>query len=135
MESFEIGSSTDVLLRFHSRLFDDERWIESYDVTLLSQGIEATVHVENPRYGHPPSAFFQQLARSWQAWKPENDWRAMEAELYLSATADKLGHITLVAELRGDFYQPWRASGEAILEAGQLDSVAFRAGRFFSADL
>ena len=131
MEIFEIGTSSDLLLRFHSREIDSDGAIDSYLATIVSPGLEATIKVDNSPYGFPPSAFFERLASAWHDWKPEFDWRALEAELYLSASADALGHVEVTANFRGGFNQPWRATGSCILEAGQLDSVARRAAAFF----
>ena len=69
---------------------------------------------------HDFAAFFDDLARNWNGWAGAKLCDTTIA-LRFSATHDKLGHITLTAELRHD---DWLAHGDLIIEAGQLGSIA-----------
>lgn len=132
MEELEIGQENGLRILFHSRKVNPEGWVESYLITIKGNGLEATLPAENPPYGFPPSVFFEKLSTNWQQWKPEDDWGAIEGEYDLSAKADILGHIAVKACLYGLGFEPaWRAEVTVTIEAGQMDTLAARAKRFF----
>jgi hypothetical protein len=136
MESFEIGNRSDVAIRFHERQFDPdpEIGIDSYLVTVFAPGLEATVRVENPDFAFPVSRFFDLLAANWHEWKPDFDWSSVEGELHFSASADKLGHVSVTVVLSGGrFGFPWSTKGTCVIEAGQLESIAQRSALFLGA--
>lgn len=80
-----------------------------------------------------PSSFFVEIARDWRGWEGQRAWAAIEGELSLTATSDKIGHVRLEVLLRngvGD--QSWEVNAWLTLEAGQLDSIARQVNRFNS---
>src|SRR5439155_8609528 len=95
--------------------------------------LRASAAVENPPYGHPPSALLREIAVQWSGWAGAKSWRAMEGELNISATADSTGHITLHFELPGSVVPPcWSASISVVVEAGQLELLSREANAFFN---
>jgi hypothetical protein len=130
MDSFEIGGSDELSIRFHTREID-RRGLDGFSVTVRAPHLEATVRVDdNPDFGLPVCDFFERLAASWQRWQESGDWIAANDELHLAATADASGHVTITAQLRGDFYQSWRTTAKVVVDAGPLESLARRARAF-----
>lgn len=74
--------------------------------------------------------FWRELAEDWRGWEGIRSWKSLEGELELSATSDRLGHVTL--EVRPDEGAPfqWWVYGVISLDAGQLDSIAAAARTF-----
>jgi hypothetical protein len=55
----------------------------------------------------------------------------LEGEVHLSASIDRLGHVTLEVELGNDIErQTWQVTQRIQLEAGQLERIAAEARRF-----
>jgi len=132
MEELLIGHERDIRILFHTPKLNADGWVENYLITIKGCGLEATLPVENPPYGLPPSVFFEKLSNSWQHWNAVDDWGAIEGEYDLSVKADKLGHIFITACL----YSPgleseWKAEVTVIVEAGQLNTLASKAKQFF----
>ena len=77
--------------------------------------------------------FFKDLANHWRGWKGIKDHQSLEGHLRIEAeTADSLGHIRLRMYLRGvDVPDQWSAEISLIVEAGQLDDLAHKAGAYF----
>jgi hypothetical protein len=77
--------------------------------------------------------YFGEIAASWRGWEGDRSWVSLEGELRLAAVHDKLGTITLTAELRSNqYYSPgegyiWRVRGLLLLDAGALDALARQA--------
>jgi len=45
--------------------------------------------------------WIQTLAGLWRGWAGEHQWRSLEEDLYITATHDGLGHVSLRMTLRG----------------------------------
>jgi len=117
---------------FSSRQWEADGWLEQFLVTISAPGREACAWVVNSRYIASPEEFFSELAAGWRGWSGEKLWYAIDQELQLVATADSLGHVTLQVQLQPSTgAQSWRVVAHAYFEAGQLESLAERAARFF----
>jgi hypothetical protein len=133
MDELVIKSEREVMLTFHSRRFSSTGWLDSYSISARARNFSAQIEVENPPYGLSPAGFFAELADDWTGWKGQKGWGAIEGEYNLSATSDSLGHITLVAELNPNNVPPdWSGSVSLIVEAGQLEQLAYNAKEFFN---
>lgn len=120
-------------LEFRGRISRGLRPYEGFDVEvrLHGGGVEAaeTVFDNNPQEW---TSFFQGLARDWRGWEGVRVIESLEHQLRLSCTTDRLGHIEIRAELRGDMSgSDWLASDTIYLEAGQLDALARSARDYF----
>jgi hypothetical protein len=73
---------------------------------------------------------FAGMAADWRGWPGEKSWSSLEGELHLTASADRTGHVTLVAELREGAPALWTVALVLLVEAGQLEALA-RAAREF----
>ena len=100
-------------------------------VRLFGGAVEAQDQV----YEHLPdrwTALFAEMARDWRGWEGSRSIESLEGQLRLSATSDRLGHIRLRVELRGDpAGSDWHAADTLFLDAGQLDDLAERAKAYF----
>jgi hypothetical protein len=68
---------------------------------------------------------FQSMARDWKGWDGERTWGSIEGEFSISATADRLGHVSLsLGFTQNDASEPWSVSVQLNLEAGQLERIA-----------
>jgi uncharacterized protein DUF6228 len=102
-----------------------------FSVECESVEANARVRVYHDDSGRPLSGYFRELAIEWP-WTGEKTWGSLEGEVGFSATADSLGHITLLIALVPDPYpRPWEFTGRAALEAGQLDALARSVEEFF----
>jgi hypothetical protein len=128
-ESFSIESQPNLKLIFDQPKHNNDGWLESYQVSVISPGLTAKIRAENPPYGHSPVKLFEQMANDWDGWDGEKSWGAMEGEYNLVATSSKTGHITLSAEL--EIYNTWSTTAHVDIEAGQLETIAKKAKRFF----
>ena len=133
MHLLAIGSPNTCQVVFHSPEYGDDGWLESYAVDLLGQGLHASVRVENPGYGHPPSHLLRELAACWKGWLGAKTWYSMEGELAIDATADSTGHTTLAVRVPGNnTVPPWSAEVKVVIEAGQLEALAQESEVFFA---
>jgi hypothetical protein len=122
-----------VTISFGAPAHDDRGWLSSYGVSLMASGFSASVRVENPGYGFPPSKFFSELAEKWRGWQGQIKWRSMEAELELIAASDPVGHIWITANVRPDAHPArWRATASVMVEAGQLQRLSHDFSAFFT---
>jgi hypothetical protein len=99
VESFSIESQPNLKLIFDQPKHNNDGWLESYQVSVISPGLTAKIRAENPPYGPSPVKLFEQMANDWDGWDGEKSWGAMEGEYNLVATSSKTGHVTLSAEL------------------------------------
>lgn len=74
---------------------------------------------------------FASMARDWRGWEGKRDWASIEGEFRISASTTRTGVVTLRIELR-QYDDEWEVSVPVIVEAGQLESIAFRVANFFS---
>src|SRR5215467_15086934 len=112
--SFEIHSTdNDGKLRFEGSVPRDLSGYDGceYDVALTSAVLSATVKaydIQPTRW----SGFFAELAENWKGWTGEKTMESLEHHLKLTATADSLGHVSLVVQLRDVLPgSDWRAQG------------------------
>jgi hypothetical protein len=132
MEILSFSSDPSLKASFHSRHYDSSGWLESYAIELEALDFHAKTRVKNPGYGHPPSQLFEELAVSWKGWDGIKSWFAMEGELELAATSDRIGHVTLTVAIPASANQrQWSARVAVTIEAGQLERLAAEAGAFF----
>jgi len=91
--------------------------------------VAATIHdVLGEAYAFPE--FWQDLASSWRGWSDEKSWSSIEGDLELTATCDSLGHVTICCHLSSGGSEGWSINAWLYAEAGALDAIAARAGRF-----
>ncbi len=80
--------------------------------------------------------WIQTLAGLWRGWAGEHQWRSLEEDLYITATHDGLGHVSLRMTLRGPFgfvADAWEASATVRIDAGEgLARLAVDAQAFFT---
>lgn len=125
-ESFEIRSSERgaslLLRRYQSSL------IARFDAPNLSAATQ--VYLLGGCDGL--DKFCRELAEDWRGWEGKRSWKSLEGELELSATSDRLGHVTLEVRLDEGAPFQWRVYGVISLDAGQLDGIAAAARTFCS---
>jgi hypothetical protein len=101
------------------------------EVRLYGGGVEAADRV----YDHLPrrwTELFERIATDWRGWDGQRTVETLEGQLRLLCTADRLGHVALRVEMRGEMSgSDWRAADTIYLEAGQLDDLARRAKEYF----
>ena len=89
-------------------------------------------------YGHSDQEalvrLFDRMAASWKGWPGTMEWASLEGEMELRCTHDGLGHIDLELSLiaRGGQAEWWKATAHLVVDAGQLDRMAYDVRRFFS---
>ncbi|UTW05160.1 hypothetical protein KDX31_09270 [Amphritea atlantica] len=130
VDNFEILNGPDLKVVFTGPKFSDDGWLESYMFTIAGNGIEASIRVDNPPYGHSPYVLFEQMNNEWSGWKEPKGWGAMEGEYNLRATYEPRGHILLSAEIV-NLSGSWSTIASIDIEAGELESLARRAKAFF----
>ena len=75
---------------------------------------------------------FQRMAEQWRDWEGKLSWAPFEVEFTLDASSDGLGHVELEVEFsKYGVAEPWYFKGSLFTEAGQLDTLAREAKRFF----
>jgi len=136
MNEFVITSRQGAKCVFHSRTYEPGGRLESYTVEMEDLDFQASMQVFNAGYDLPPSALFGRLASQWTGWKGSEEWRSAEGEFAIVATCDRTGHVRFAF----NFLKPaqsayWSASAFVLVEAGQLDSIAWEAHAFFHTDL
>jgi hypothetical protein len=77
-------------------------------------------------------AYFADMASSWKGWVGEKRWRSFEGEFSLTARADRLGHVRILAELIEGAPSKWELKVNLVLEAGSLEQLASLAREFWS---
>jgi len=118
---------------FCQPLRNSDGWLDSFVVRIEEPGLSAAARVENSGFIQGPEVLFSEMAQNWRGWSGEKTWHALEGELELAATADSLGHITIRVQLRPTAGPDgWRVISHAYIEAGQLESLCFRAAKFFA---
>ena len=134
MDTFAL-SDGEFGVTFCQPLRDGDGWLESFVVRIEEPGLSAMAQVENLGVDGPEQ-LFAGLAQNWRGWSGEKTWRSLAAQLTLSATTDARGHITIRIQLRPTANcEAWRVTSFAYFEAGQLDTLAARAAKFFGPGL
>jgi hypothetical protein len=129
VETFEIINGPDLKIVFSDQVFSDDGWLENYLFTIFGKGINASIRVDNPPYGHSPYVLFEQMNNEWSGWEESKGWGAMEGEYNLTASYKTRGHILLSAEINQS--GSWRAIANMGVEPGELEVLARRAKGFF----
>ncbi len=133
MSTLVVGSDPALKATFHSRRYGSDGWLDSYALDLEAIDFRASVRVQNPGYGHPPTQLFNEMAANWTGWQDKKSWIAMDGELEIEATADAIGHVTLRITIPGyESTQLWSAQARLLVEAGQLERLAESAELFFA---
>jgi hypothetical protein len=120
-------------LEFHGEIPLDSAGDEGFEmrVRLYGGGVDASERVYD-HLAYRWAEFFAGLARDWRGWDGERAVESLEGQLKVSCTADRLGHLALRVEMRGDpSGSDWRAIDTISLEAGQLEDIAYRAKQHF----
>ena len=132
MSEFLIGQKSDGQLILDRPEFNNDGWLESYRLRVVSDDFNLETKVDNAPYGEMLPDFFTNLAEHWQGWDGAKKWRALEDEYRIDAVMSKTGHVTLTITVNLHQYQ-WRAIVEFMVEAGQLEAIAKHSKRFFFA--
>jgi len=132
MSSFTIGADPAMQVVFHLRSYADDGWLDAYTVDLVARGLHASVRVENPGFGHPPTQLLQAIVPCWSGWEGKKSWYSMDGEVEIDATSDRTGHITLLVRIPANSAVSWSAEARVVIEAGQLEAVAQAAEAFFA---
>lgn len=133
MDELVIRSEREFSLRFHSKKYGNDCWLDSYVVEICARGFHASFPVENAREGSTPYALFDDMAKNLDGWKGVKGWGALEGEYSLSASMDSTGHVTLSLEREANWEVPsWSCSFLLMIESGQLVAIAADAEAFFS---
>jgi hypothetical protein len=130
MSTFSIGQESDGRFVLDKPQFNNDGWLESYRLRLISDDFNLETNVDNVPYGEMLSDYLAGLAQHWQGWEGEKAWRAIEDEYRISAVMSKTGHVTLTVTINMHQYQ-WRAIVEFMVEAGQLEELARHSKSFF----
>jgi hypothetical protein len=70
-----------------------------------------------------PAVLFREMANDWAGWTGEKSWTDLESNVELTATTDRLGHVSLRIRLTGDGGEP-QLSACLNFDAGQLALMA-----------
>lgn len=138
MERFLIKSAAGAgYVEFHDRIpADPDEPLEEYAVTLCDHGVSATARVYAGYLQFHPTPLFADMARDWRGWSGEKEWESLEGELRLRCSRDRFGHVFVRVRLRsGIDVCDWCLAATVMVEAGQLQSIAAQAARFFGEGL
>ena len=124
------SSSSDVALEFSGVEG------EYFCVTVVARDHSATRRVCAYTDEQGVARLFSEAAAEWKGWPGCKSWEALEGELRLELTADRLGHVTLAVRIRSDpgGADPWQLDAGLSLDAGQLEEIAREAGRLWRAE-
>lgn len=133
MDELVIRSDREFSLKFHSKKYGNDRWLDSYIVDACARNFRASFIVENCREGSSPNVLFEDMASNSGGWTDTKGWGALEGEFELSASMDSTGHVTLNLERDGNWEVPsWSCTFSLMIESGQLEAIASDANVFFS---
>ncbi len=130
METFEIVNASELKIMFSERILDNSGWIESYLFSIIGNGINTSIRVDNPPYGSSPDLLFNQMNIEWSGWKESKSWEAIEGEFNIIATYEQRGHIILNAQI-DNLSNNWKSTAEIHIEPSQLETFAYNANEFF----
>jgi Family of unknown function (DUF6228) len=133
MEVLKFSSDPALKASFHSRRYDRSGWLGSYAIELEALDFRVSIRIDNPNYGQPPTQLFEELASNWKGWEGVKTWLAIEGELELRATCDRIGHVTVAVSISPHVHAgQWSALAGVTIEAGQLERLATEARLFFA---
>jgi len=96
---------------------------EKLDVSLAGPSCSARLATSTYHSGSP-ALLFRKMAASWRGWEGELSWGTLEGDFKMTATADRLGYIELLAELHSDAYpREWELKARLNLEAGSIEQL------------
>jgi hypothetical protein len=76
---------------------------------------------------------FESIAVDWRGWEGKRHWAAIEGDLDITATHDRLGHIRIdVVILNNDLEDNWKVDAPIFLDAGSVDPLAAKVRMFFA---
>lgn len=111
-------------VRDSTRLTFSDAADDSFTAALAGSHFSGQVTVSNC-YGGPPSLLFDEMARDWKGWRNDKTWTALEGELALTASSDRLGHVALLVVMHDCWgAADWRLGATLHVEAGRLDELA-----------
>ena len=136
MDEFLIQSADrGAQLLFFDRIpTDSNQLIEGFGVRITDLNLSAATIVDASCLKEHPATLFADMARQWQGWSGELEWRSLENELSLRCTRDRLGHIRIGIQLRSwtfGWNSDWEVRAAVMVEAGQLERLAKAAAAFF----
>jgi hypothetical protein len=136
MESLLIRSASgEGALEFFERTPDDpSRPIERFKVRLTDRELTAVggVYFCGGEFESHPAPLFARMSARWRGGPDEFVWQALEGELTLRCTQDRVGHVMIRVELRsGPTEGDWAVQATVMAEAGQLQELARQADQFF----
>ena len=137
MDEFIIKSSVDsCALIFFDRLPEDRsRSMDSFCVKIARGDLSAETNVWAAYQGADPSTWLEDISRHWKGWEGERIWESLEHELSLTAKHERFGHIHVRVRMQSGFTErDWRVDAFLLLYAGELESLAKQAPRFFGRD-
>jgi hypothetical protein len=110
----------------------DEYDVSTFTAALRGDRVNASVSVVDYNLSGW-SELFSSLAREWRGFDGVKQNASAYGHLDLACTADFRGHVSIRATLRGDFENSdWLAEETIVVEAGQLEDLAQKAGSFFA---
>ena len=119
------NDSTELILSVTSSSSYETRFIAEIRGAQFNGAILSSTY-----FSGPPSLLFKEISENWDGWDGEKSWDAIDGELYLSATTNSLGSITLkvrMVYLSGDF----ELVATIALEAGQLDTISRKVTKLY----
>ena len=132
MGEFVVTSEREAKLRFHSRRYQRQGSLVSYDVTLEGHRFSATARVGNSELGTSPVVLFNEMVAEPSGWEGEKSWAALDGEMSMVAITDSLGHVNLEVNLDPRDGPPeWYVRLTMVLEVRSLEQLAAEAGAFF----
>ncbi len=109
--------------------------LERFKVRLERRDLSAVVRVYAGENADHPAALFSRMSAHWRGWPEALTWTSLEHELGLSCTQDRAGHVAIGVTIRsGPTETDWSVWATVMSEAGQLESLAHEAARFFGRD-
>jgi hypothetical protein len=117
------------------RLYNAERSpngeLDYFSVELFDPTLRANARVYAYASASLPE-LFDEMAAQWRGWSEAKRWKSLEGELELSFTVDRMGHVAVSVRLAESLYpDSWRVQATALVEAGQLESLAKSVRNFF----
>ena len=104
---------------------------EIFTAAVQGDSFTGRLKVSTYHYG-PPSPLFAEMADAWRGWEGTKEWTALEGELCLKASHDRLGHINLEVRMRSGHPADWQLETSLELQAGQLEALSRDVGKLFS---
>jgi hypothetical protein len=102
---------------------NDRDGLVSFLVRISGPGLEAETMVSTWERASPSGSladFLRAVANDWKGLRGDQEWRATENDLAITATRDSLGHVRLTFKLREGFNpDAWTVTVTLTVEAGE----------------